>query len=96
MKRTEPKSFAEIFDEAMARAGASETLACQRACYLWPEIVGAGINRYTYQRRVEGSVLHVYISSAPLKNELSFHRSDLLRQLNNAVGSEALTDIVFH
>ena len=96
MKRTEPQSFARIFDEAMARAGASETVAAQRACYLWPEIVGTGVNRYTFKRYVEGSVLHVYISSAPLKNELSFHRSTLVSQLNAAVGCEALTDIIFH
>ncbi|MDE6039816.1 MAG: hypothetical protein K2F75_07520 [Paramuribaculum sp.] len=45
MKRTEPKSFAQIFDEGMARAGASETLAAQRACYMCAEIVGPGVNR---------------------------------------------------
>ena len=96
MKRTEPKSFAQIFDEAMARAGASQTLAAQRACYLWPEIVGPGINRYTYQRRVDGQTLHIYISSAPLKNELSFHKSRLIEQLNSAVGEQAITEIIFH
>lgn len=96
MKRREPKSFAEIFDECMSRAGASDTMARQRACYLWPEIVGPGVNRYTYLRRVEGSVLHIYITSAPLKNELAYHRRHLLRKLNEMVGTEALTDIVFH
>ena len=45
MKRTEPKSFAEIFDENMARAGASDTMARHQACFLWPEIVGPGINK---------------------------------------------------
>lgn len=45
MKRTEPKSFAEIFDENMALAGASDTMARHQACYLWPEIVGPGVNR---------------------------------------------------
>ena len=96
MKRTEPKSFAQIFDEGMARAGASETLAAQRACYMWAEIVGPGVNRYTYKRHVDGSTLHIYISTAPLKNELSFHRSALIAQLNAAVGCEALTAIEFH
>lgn len=96
MKRREPKSFAEIFDENMARAGATDTMARQRACYLWPEIVGPGVNRYTYKRYVEGSQLHVYLTSAPLKNELSYLRESLLRQLNAAVGQEALTNIIFH
>lgn len=97
MKRTEPKSFAEIFDENMARAGASETMARHQACFLWPEIVGPGVNKYTYKRYVDDTgCLHVYISSAALKNELSFMRSRLIEQLNKAVGSQALTDIIFH
>ena len=97
MKRTEPKSFAEIFDENIARAGASDTMARHQACFLWPEIVGPGINKYTYKRYVDDTgCLHVYVSSAPLKNELSYMRSQLVEQINKAVGSQALTDIIFH
>lgn len=96
MKRTEPKTFAQIFDENMELAGATDTMAQHRACYLWPEIVGPGVNRYTYRRYVENGVLHVYISSAPLKNELSFLRERLLGQINSAVGMQAITDIIFH
>ncbi len=97
MKRTEPKSFAEIFDENMARAGASDSIARHNACFLWPEIVGPGINKYTYKRYVDDNgCLHVYVSSAPLKNELTYLRSRLIEQLNEAVGSQALTDIIFH
>lgn len=97
MKRTEPKSFAEIFDENMARAGSSDTMARHQACFLWPEIVGPGINKYTYKRYVDDTgCLHVYVSSAPLKNELSYMRSQLVEQINKAVGSQALTDIIFH
>ena len=97
MKRTEPKSFADIFEENMARAGASDTMARHQACFLWPEIVGPGINKYTYKRYVDDTgCLHVYVSSAPLKNELSYMRSQLVEQINKAVGSQALTDIIFH
>lgn len=96
MKRTEPKSFAEIFDEGMRLAGAADTLAQQRACYLWPEIVGPGVNKYTLRRYVDGGVLHVYITSAPLKQELQFLRSGILEQLNKAVGCQALTSIEIH
>lgn len=96
MKRTEPKSFAEIFDEGMRMAGASDTMAQQHACYLWPEIVGPGINRYTMRRYVDGGVLHVYISSAPLKQELQFLRASIMEQLNAAVGSQAITSIEIH
>lgn len=96
MKRTEPKLFSEIFNDAMARVGAADAMAQHRACYMWPEIVGPGVNRYTFRRYVENGVLHVYISSASLKNELSFMRQSLLERLNDAVGSNAISEIVFH
>lgn len=96
MKRTEPKLFSEIFNDAMASVGAADAMVQHRACYMWPEIVGPGVNRYTFRRYVENGVLHVYISSASLKNELSFMRQSLLERLNDAVGSNAISEIVFH
>lgn len=96
MKRTDPKSIAEIIREGIRQAGLTDTVAEQRACYLWPEIVGPGVNRYTFKRYVERGVLHVYITSAPLKNELSFNRAALVEQINRAVGSAAIKSIEFH
>lgn len=96
MRRTEPKSISEIISESIREAGLSDTVAEQRACYLWPEIVGPGVNRYTFKRYVERGTLHVYITSAALKNELSFNRTALIDQINKAVGSDIIKSIVFH
>lgn len=40
MKRTYPQSVAEIIDEVFRANGLTQTVAEQRLCYLWPEIVG--------------------------------------------------------
>ncbi len=96
MKRTEPKSIAEIIDESLRRDGLDTAMAEQRALYMWPEIVGPGVNRYTTRRYVEHGVMHVYLNSAVLKNELSFHRSSLIEQLNRAAGSNVITQLVLH
>lgn len=96
MKRTEPKSVAEIIRESIESAGMKDVVAEQRACYLWAEIVGAGVNRYTFKRYVDRGVMHVYITSAALKNELSFNKAALIEQINRAVGENAITSIVFH
>ncbi len=96
MKRTEPQSVGEIIREGFLRAGMTSMVAQQRACYLWPEIVGPGINRYTFKRYVDNGVLHVYMTSSVLKNELSFNRSALIEQINRAVGEQAITSIIFH
>ncbi|MDE7155934.1 MAG: DUF721 domain-containing protein [Muribaculaceae bacterium] len=41
-------------------------------------------------------VLHVFITSAPLKNELSFHRETIRQKLNSLVGKDVINDIQLH
>lgn len=96
MKRTYPRQIGEIINDALDRAGLTEKLDDRRICALWPEVVGQGINRYTIKRFVDHGVMHVYLSSAALKNELSFNRAALVRTLNDVVGKEVIHDILFH
>ncbi len=96
MKRTEPKIISEIIDGAINNSGMASTMNEQKVCFLWPEIVGPSINRYTTRRFVDSGVMHVYISSAPLKNELQFLRHTIVQQLNDAVGAVVINEIVIH
>lgn len=96
MKRSDPLSIKELIDIVLDDDNVRDAARAQQVCYLWPEIVGPGINRYTTRRYVAGGVLHVYLSSAPLKNELRFHCSRLVEQLNRAVGADVITDIHIH
>lgn len=96
MKRTEPKSINTIIEEALRKSSMTETFREQQACYMWTEVVGPGVNRYTTRRYVEKGKLHVYISSGPLKSELQFMRSHITEQLNRAVGSNVITEIIIH
>ena len=92
MKRTEPKLLNDIINEALRNDGLETRFREQRAAYLWQEGVGPGINR----RYVDRGVMHVYISSASLKNELSYHRNRLVQLLNEAVGADVITSIELH
>ena len=96
MKRSEAQSIKDIIDVALTQSGISSTIDEQKLCYLWPEIVGQSINRYTTRRYVENGILHVYISSAALKNELQFHRTRLMDELNRATGKNVITNIIIH
>ncbi len=97
MKRTDPRLFADIFAEGMQRAGLTDTYDLQRASYLWAEVVGPTVNRLTTRRYIDDNgTLHVYISSAPLKSELSFLTDTLIKRINNAVGKNVLKSIIIH
>lgn len=96
MKRTEPQSVGQIFDEVLRQSHLDTTFNEQKACYLWPHVVGPQINRRTMRRYVDRGVMHVYISSAPLKSELEFMKSSLVRLINEAVGAEVIHTVVIH
>lgn len=96
MKRQEARTFGDIFNEALRHAGLEAAYDEQRASYLWPEIVGPVVNRMTTRRYVDGGVLHVYISSASLKSELSFLTAKLITRINESVGKEVIKSIVIH
>ena len=61
----------------------------------WGDVVGPFIAQYTRDLYIKEGVLFVKITSDSLRNELSYSKSVLLKNLNNLVGREALTDIVF-
>ena len=96
MKKYQALSVGEIIDHAIARTGNSDTFERQQACFLWQEIVGPGINRYTTRRWIEGEVMHVCISSASIKNELTYCRDSLIAAINNAIGHHLISAIVIH
>lgn len=95
MKRTNAETVGEIISRVLKAENLDGRLDEQRLVSLWPEVVGAVINRYTSQRYIKDHVLYVHLTSAPLRNELLMHRSQLIESLNEIVGSKVITDIVF-
>lgn len=96
MKRRDPLRIDDIINRALQESNTQTSFNEQKVCYLWSEIVGPGINRYTTRRFVDAGTLHVYISSASLKNELQYMRSHLIAELNKAVGSDVINAIIIH
>lgn len=96
MKRTEPISIKQLIDKVMLEGDSRDVMLQQRASFLWTEVVGPTVNRYTFRRYVENGVLHVYITSASLKNDLSFLRNSIIKEINGRLGTEVLRDVVIH
>lgn len=96
MKKVYPKQVKEIIDSLLRESDEGENFLRQQACYLWVETVGPVVNSYTSRRYVDGSVLHVFITSASLKSELSFHRSSIVEKINKTLGKDVLTELIIH
>ena len=61
----------------------------------WSGVVGPFIAQYTKDLYLRNGVLFARITSDSLRNELGFSKTLLLKHLNDIVGHEVVTDIVF-
>jgi len=59
----------------------------------WAEIVGMVIAKNTSKIQLKGNTLYIYVESAPLKNELTFHRSVILQKINTFFNKEIVKEI---
>lgn len=60
----------------------------------WEQIMGPAIQKYTRNLYINARVLYVELSSAPLREELSYGRSKIVKMLNEAVGASVIDDVV--
>ncbi|HAP50851.1 MAG: DUF721 domain-containing protein [Muribaculaceae bacterium] len=95
MKRTSAQTVGQIVNRLLEQEHLDVPLDEHRACALWPEIVGAGINRYTISRSVRDGVMTVRLSSAPLRAELMMNRGRIVTLINEALGRDIIKEIVF-
>lgn len=96
MKKTEAMSVTDILNLYIEDAGRRDVFDRRKVEFLWGEVVGQAINRATLRRYVDGDVLHVYLSSAPLKSELAFMAEAIVKALNDAVGSQIINKLAIH
>ncbi|MFY0643559.1 MAG: DUF721 domain-containing protein [Bacteroidia bacterium] len=59
----------------------------------WENIVGRQIASKTSKLFISKSILHLYITSAPLKNELNYYKHIIIEKVNKFAGSELVKDI---
>ena len=66
----------------------------QKAIQCWPKVVGPFIASHTIDLSIKNKVLFVRVDSDALRHELNYSKSLLLKNLNDLVGKEVLTEIV--
>ena len=60
----------------------------------WPKVVGPFIASHTIDLSIKNQVLFVRVDSDALRNELNYSKSLLIKNLNEMVGKEMVTEIV--
>ncbi|MGL2986572.1 DUF721 domain-containing protein [Flavobacterium sp. RSSA_27] len=60
----------------------------------WKNLMGNGVNHYTKNVILKGSVLHVELSSSVLREELSHGKSKIIAMINEELRRDVVRDVV--
>lgn len=60
----------------------------------WFELMGNGVKAYTRAVALKGTTLYVELTSAVLREELSYGKTKIISMINEELGREVVTDVV--
>ena len=90
------KPLGDLIKEFYEQHRGSEYLDEVKLINSWSKVVGSFIASHTIDLSIKNRVLFVRVDSDALRNELNYSKSLLLKNLNNLLGKEILTEIVLN
>jgi len=60
----------------------------------WKNLMGNGVNNYTREIMLRGTTLYVELTSAVLREELSYGKAKIVSMINAELGREVIKDVV--
>ena len=60
----------------------------------WKNLMGNGVNNYTTEIQLKGSTLYVALSSAVLREELSYGKDKIIKMINEELRKDLITTLV--
>ena len=60
----------------------------------WKSLMGNGVNSYTKEVVLKGSTLYVFLTSAVLREELSYGKQKIIKMINEELRKEVVTDVI--
>jgi predicted nucleic acid-binding Zn ribbon protein len=91
---TDEKSIKELIGSLMDAYNLQGKVSEMKLISEWEQMVGSVIARRTKSISVRGKTLHLLIESAPLKQELTYHKPVIIEKVNAAMGPSYINEIV--
>ena len=94
MRGNNTNNVGDIIRKLMKNPKLADRLDELDALEVWKELIGKQLQNYIAEARmIKGSLL-IKVKSAPLRNELSYKKTDLIKQINTKLGKEVVKEIV--
>lgn len=60
----------------------------------WKSLMGNGVNNYTKEVVLKGTTLYVSLTSAVLREELSYGKQKIIKMINEELRKEVIQDVI--
>jgi hypothetical protein len=90
----EENSIADVLKQFIVQNKLESGLDVVNVREAWQNVMGNGVNNYTTEIQLKGSTLYVALSSAVLREELSYGKDKIIKMINEEVQKELVTHLV--
>mgnify|MGYP000281658264 FL=1 len=94
MRGNNNRKVGDIIRKLMRNPKLSEKLDKLDALQAWEEIIGKQLCKYVLEQKIFKGILYVKLKSAVVRNELSYKKSIFVKEINQKIGKNLITDIV--
>ena len=95
MERREAQSLGDLLRQEIENSRSAPLLDELNAVNAWPKVVGRDLAAKTLRPFVKNGVMTIRVPSAPLRQELSMMRSQLIGAINAELGKEVIRELRF-
>ena len=93
-RRSNEQSLGEVISDFLKESGWQQKLDEVQIITEWDKLLGATFGKYTNELFIQNRVLHIRLKSSVIRQELSYRKTDIVNQLNDAVGKVVINDII--
>jgi len=94
MAQQHEKALGPLIEELLKVYRLDTKLTEVKAMDCWPKVVGRMIARHTIDLRIDRKILFVRLDSDAIRNELSYAKRLIIKNINKEIGAEAIVDLV--
>ena len=94
-RKFEPQIISKVLDKIIHSKALNKGIINAKVRQLWPSLMGENINRYTEKINVRNKTLIVSLSSAPLREELTYGKEKIVKMINKELGKKLIEKIIF-
>ncbi|GAB6278986.1 MAG TPA: DUF721 domain-containing protein [Bacteroidales bacterium] len=95
MQNDDATPLKKVIEELLRIYNLKSGLTQVKIHQIWARVVGRHIAKSTRDIRLKNGILFIQLDSPALRNELSFAKTKIIRNLNRQLGEEMIQDIVF-